>query len=166
MPSKIRIKMGAIEVECEGSEEFLKKELPDILAAVSKLHGERGAGSQGGEDAESEGREKLTRKNGHHGGAIGTTATIAGKLNAKSGPDLMIAAAARLTVVQNREDFSRKELLDEMKTASGYYSENVRKNFTNYLRGKVRSGDLLEPRSGYYCLSKPKRDEISEKLAS
>ena len=32
--SKIKIKMGPLEVEFEGSEAFLKAELPDLLAAV------------------------------------------------------------------------------------------------------------------------------------
>jgi hypothetical protein len=35
MTSKIRIKLGAIEVEYEGSEQFLKEELPQLLTAVS-----------------------------------------------------------------------------------------------------------------------------------
>ncbi len=36
MTSKIRIKLGPIEVEYEGSESFLKEELPYLLAAVAK----------------------------------------------------------------------------------------------------------------------------------
>jgi hypothetical protein len=45
MESKIRIKMADIEVEYEGSEAFLKGELPAILDAVSKLHGDKGTTS-------------------------------------------------------------------------------------------------------------------------
>jgi hypothetical protein len=37
MNSKFKIKLGQIELEYEGSEEFLTKELPELLAAVSKL---------------------------------------------------------------------------------------------------------------------------------
>jgi len=36
--SKIKIKLGAIEVEYEGSESFLKEELPQLLSAVSDLY--------------------------------------------------------------------------------------------------------------------------------
>lgn len=36
--SKIRIKLGAIEVEYEGSESFLKEELLALLSAVSDLY--------------------------------------------------------------------------------------------------------------------------------
>ena len=38
MNSKIRIKLGPIEVEYEGSEAFLKEELPQLLTAVSDLY--------------------------------------------------------------------------------------------------------------------------------
>ena len=38
MNTKLRIKMGAVEVEYEGSDDFLKKELPGLLKAVLALH--------------------------------------------------------------------------------------------------------------------------------
>ena len=38
MESKIRVKMGEVEVEYEGAQEFLKTELPSILDAVFKLY--------------------------------------------------------------------------------------------------------------------------------
>ena len=34
--------MGAIEIEFEGSELFLKEELPELLEAVSRLYSEAG----------------------------------------------------------------------------------------------------------------------------
>ena len=43
MTSKIRIKLGAIEVEYEGSEQFLKEELPQLLTAVSELYAKSAA---------------------------------------------------------------------------------------------------------------------------
>lgn len=42
MTSKIRIKLGPVEVEYEGNEAFLKDELPDLLSAVARLHKESG----------------------------------------------------------------------------------------------------------------------------
>lgn len=46
MTSKIRIKMGPIEVEYEGSENFLKEELPELLGTVSNLYKESGLQSK------------------------------------------------------------------------------------------------------------------------
>ena len=40
--AKMRIKMGPIEIEYEGSEDFLKQELTDLLSAVSKLYQDSG----------------------------------------------------------------------------------------------------------------------------
>ena len=59
MTSKIRIKMGFIEVEFEGSEQFLKEELPDLLTGVSQLHSKSSLAS---EDDQGLG---LTRFRGH-----------------------------------------------------------------------------------------------------
>jgi len=38
MDCKIRIKLGEIEVEFEGSEAFLKRELPDLVRMGSELY--------------------------------------------------------------------------------------------------------------------------------
>ena len=42
MTSKIRIKLGPIEVEYEGTESFLKEELPQLLEAVANLYKQSG----------------------------------------------------------------------------------------------------------------------------
>jgi hypothetical protein len=48
--------------------------------------------------------------NGGTDGAVsGTTATVAGKLGCKTAPDLIVAAAAHLTFVAKKAEFSRKE---------------------------------------------------------
>jgi hypothetical protein len=38
MASRLKIKIGPVEVEYEGEEKFLKEELPALLKAVSNLH--------------------------------------------------------------------------------------------------------------------------------
>jgi hypothetical protein len=159
--SKIRIKMGPIEVECEGSEQFLTKELPDILTAVSRLYDER---KNGGDEVDRE--EHGDGKKGANGKIVGTTATIAGKLGAKSGTDLAIAAAAHLTIVASRHEFSRKDLLEQMQGASGYYKDSYGSNFSNYLRTLVRNGDLVEPRSDVYALNATKATALRSTLAA
>jgi hypothetical protein len=166
MTSKLRIKMGAVEVECEGSEQFLTKELPDILAAVSKLHSESGAVDEKRVSGRGGGEPSADDIDVANGKVIGTTATIAGKLGCDSGPKLIMAAAAHLTFVAKKAEFPRKDLLEEVKGATGYYNENIRKNLTNYLRQHVKDGHLLELRAGSYTLSAGKKAEIGKKLAS
>lgn len=162
MTSKIRIKMGQIEVECEGSEQFLKKELPDLLESVTRLHEQ--SGGNVGVDPVNGGSNQVP--SAPSGNVVGTTATLAGKLNVKSGNDLVIAAAAQLTLVGGKAEFSRQELLTSVKSASGYFKDTYGKNFTNYLNGRVKAGQMLEPRSGYYALSAEKKKELEATLAT
>ena len=146
----------------------MKKELPDLLTAVSQLYeksGEQAAdestgsgsgGENGGEDGGGNGKGKV----------IGTTKSIAGKLDCKTGPDLIVAAAAHLTFVGGKNEFSRKELLGHVQGASGYYNENMGKNFTLNLNSLVKASMLVEPKSGHYALIAAKKTELRSKLAS
>src|SRR5690348_16260150 len=96
MSSKIKIKVGPVEVEYEGSEEFLKNELAELLSSISKLYRESGASSQ-----------PPTPPAGNGIGSIGTTGAIAVKLQASSGSDLALAAAARLYLGHQKASFTR-----------------------------------------------------------
>jgi hypothetical protein len=162
MTSKIRIKLGPIEVEYEGSESFLKAELPDLLAAVAKLYKESGvpqdapkfplAPSGGGAPAPA----------GLHGG---TTATLAAKLDVKSGPELILAACARIALVSGRASFTRKQIIDEMRGATGYYKKTYFNNLTKYLQQLVKDQKLVEPTNGSFALSVPTRTQLEKQLA-
>jgi hypothetical protein len=166
MTSKIRIKMGAIEVEYEGSQEFLKKDLQELLSAVAQLYTQSGCGTEDKDDVGDRGEDNDTGRRSRKSTLSGTTATIAGKLGAKSAPDLIIAAAAHLALVANKSEFSRKELHEQMKGASGYYKNNMQKNFTNYLNNRLKAGELVEPRTGHYALSSDKVTELRKSLAT
>src|SRR4051812_47079880 len=93
--SKIKIEMGPIKVEYEGTQSFLKKELPELLSAVSKLYGEsaKRSPSSSGHDKFSDGRSP---------GRFGTTGSIASRLKVASGPNLILAAAAHLVMDQDK----------------------------------------------------------------
>lgn len=160
MTSKIRIKLGAIEIEYEGSEEFLKDELPELLKAVSDLYKATGAATE-------EGAPQVDGAMGASGSNViqGTTATLAAKLGGGSGPDLLMCAAARLHFVLGKDKFHRKELLDEMKSASNYYNANYAKNLTSLLGNQVKAGKLMEPSKDNYSLSADSLKNIEAKLA-
>jgi hypothetical protein len=152
--------MGAIEVEYEGSEQFLKKELQELLSEVSRLY------SQGGPPLD---RDPVisNRATAHENGdVLGTTATIAGKLTCNSAPELMIAAAAHLSLVAQRAEFSRKELLDQMRSASGYYKSSMTNNLGNYVNSRIKAGELVEVRKGHYALSPRKLADLRTRLAT
>lgn len=158
MTSKIKIKLGPVEVEYEGGEEFLKKELPDLLSAISKLYKESGVTVSGLE---------LGNQSGTSGGTVvGTTGTIAAKLSVSSGSDLAIAAAVRLILGMGQGAFTRDQLLNEMKTASSYYNKNYSNNLSKTLNQLVKSGKFVETAKDTYSLSANCKSEQESRLAS
>src|SRR5262245_46540885 len=116
--SKIRIKLGKIEVEYEGEHAFLKDDLPTLLENILKLRQDLGADDDDEEDNE-EPEKKQTKKT-----AVGTVNAIAAKLKVKNGPELIMAAAAQLTFVEQKDKFSRQELLKATQSATNYYQKN------------------------------------------
>ena len=150
MESKIRIKLGPIEVEYEGSESFLKHELPDLIKTVSALY--------------KAANIPLDKPDPGAGSIQLSTNSIATKLHCKSGPDLAIAAAAHLTLAKNISVFSRKALLDEMKTATSFYKSSYANNLSKTLNALLKH-DLNEPSSGNFALTEKKKEEVRAKLA-
>jgi hypothetical protein len=94
-----------------------------------------------------------------------STNTIATLLGAKSASDLAIAAAAHLTLVQKKERLSRREILDEMKSATPFFKSSFDNNHSSTLK-TLTSRDrlrLLAPDS--YGLSHKERTELEKLLA-
>src|SRR5437867_3237343 len=111
MSSKIKVKVGGVEVEYEGSETFLKEQLPELLSTLTKLHKEVGGQIEPERDTRPDAARVALPNLGQ-----ATTGTIAAKLRAKSGPDLIIAACARLAFVLRKDSFTRKEITQEMQS--------------------------------------------------
>lgn len=160
--SKIRIKMGQIEVEYEGSDSFLKQELKELLGAVSKLHSESNC------DAAVGGEDDLKRKSASVGKTpILTTGAIAAKLNVRTGngKGLVTAAAAHLTLVKRQETFSRQELLAAAKTAKQYFKTSITNNLSSTLASMVRDDLLVESEADVFALSAKKLADLETALA-
>lgn len=163
MTSKIRIKLGPIEVEYEGSEEFLKKELPDFLSAISQLYRESGVNLISSVPSAN---QQLGQTDAGSQAIVGTTGTIAAKLNVTSGPDLAVAAAVRLMLGLGQGSFTRDQLLTEMKSASSYYKKSYRSNLSNMLSGLVKSSRFVETAKDTYALSANTKTDMESRLAS
>lgn len=159
MSSKLRIRIGEVEIDCEGTEEFLKEELPALLRTAMDLQKVAAAtGSSKGGGGANGGK-------GKHGRHSLTTGSIAALLKAKSGPDLLLAAAAHLTFVANKDTFSRQELLNEMQNATAYYKKSYSNNLTKYLSGAVTEKKLQETATNAYALSADTSSALRTKLA-
>ena len=97
--------------------------------------------------------------------ATGTVAAIAARLDVKSGSDLIIAAAAKLTFVDGQDKFSRKTLLESMQTASSYYKQSMSSNLTKFLNGLLKDNRLTEPSIGHFALTPSERTQLEGQLA-
>lgn len=159
MSSKLRIRIGEVEIDYEGTEDFLKQELPALLKTAMELHKAAGSASGGkGGNGTDGGKGKVTVP-------TLTTGTIAARLEAKSGPTLLMAAAAHLTLVARKATFSRQELLTEMQSATSYYKKSYSNNLSKYLRGAVTEGKLQESAKNAYALSADTKNELESQLA-
>lgn len=163
MSSKLRIRIGEVEIDYEGTEEFLKQELPQLLKTAMELH--KAAGSAPGGDT----GEK--RRAGTGGAAAAnavpslTTGSIAAKIGADSGSDLLLAAAGHLVLVKKTEPFSRAQLLNEMKGATAYYKKNYAANLTGYVRTALKDGPLSETAKNSFTLTAAARKDLEKRLA-
>lgn len=165
--SKIKIKLGAIEVEYEGSETFLKEELPQLLSAVSDLYAKSLATLEPPSSSQNTPANAATASNTNTGNKTkleATTGSIAAKLGCKSGPELVMAAAARLTFALQTTTFARQKIIDEMKTASAYYKATYVNNLTSYLNNLVKDGKLNEPSQGNYALTATSWKDLEQRL--
>lgn len=158
MTSRIRIHVGAIEVEYEGAEAFLSEELPKLLESLIKLSTLKPVDN--GSETKSATAKATTTNLG-----VGTTGTIAAKLGCDNGPALISAAAARFTIGAGQETFTRAELVEEMKTASAYFNKNYVGNLSKYLSNMVKSGKLMEVAKDTYSLPAAERVALEQKLA-
>lgn len=160
MTSKIKIKMGSIEIEYEGSESFLKEELPALVTTVLDLYKSSAPILEVSNSMANSTKTGVTNKK-----IEGTTASLAAKLGGGTGPDLIMTAAAQLTFVQNKDKFTRKDLVSEIKSATAYYKASYFSNLTPLLSGLVKDGKLMEPANGTYSLSAASLEYIGTKLA-
>jgi hypothetical protein len=112
----IRIKLGLLEVDYQGDDSFLKKDLLEKVRELLELQKQHVVAPDASDSREANG-----------GAAVGhydhSTDTIANLISGESGADLLIAAAAHMHFAKGKAKFTRKELLTEMRAATRHYSK-------------------------------------------
>jgi hypothetical protein len=156
--SKLRVKLGRLELDFEGSEDFIKQELMTVLAQLKTL----GAlDIDGDDDAGGDGKPKSKVKLDDEL----TTSTIAGKIGVDSGPELVMAAMIRLTMVGNAAKATREAITAEMRGATAYFKETYTNNLTSTLRRLVTGQRLNDLGSNSYSIPAPERTKLEAKIA-
>ncbi len=161
MTTKLRIKIGPVEVEYEGTDEFLKKELPDLLKAVVELHSK----TSHNENDEEPAADKPKGAARPSAPKTLSTSTVAASISAKSGSDSALAAAATLIVGEGHESVSRAQLLTAMQSAKAYYKGTYSNNLSAYLATLVRTHALLDHGNDHFGLHDTKRKDLEKKVA-
>lgn len=164
MSIRLKAKFGSTEIEYEGSEDFLKTELPQLLQVLSESLGKI-APAPGVSPPSNNGNGTDAASPSAPGTLEMSTGNIAAKLGCKSGSDLAIAACAHLTLVVGQEVFERKDILEDMKTATAYYEENHSKNLSTTLTSMVKGDKLVERSKNKFAMQASERQRIEAKLA-
>lgn len=160
--AKIRIRIGAIEIEYEGKASFLQDELLNLVQNVVGFYAEHKAAIPVVAPLD----EAKSASSGRSPADLDqSTNTIAGRLGATSGSELAIAAAARLALVNRKDKFTRKEIDTEMKSATTYYGKNMSSNLTSSLNTLVKGKRLNLVGKDIYALSATEKLALEAKLA-
>lgn len=164
MEHKIKIKIGTIEIEYEGNENYLKKDLPDLLDKIITLKNSIPNEIET-QIPEQENNPILDVEKTNDNSSIQmSTNSIAAKLSAKTGTDVTIAAIAHLVFVQGKDTFHRKEILTEMKKASNYYKSSHGKNLSVSLKTLTSSHKIIERKKDTYALSASVKKSLNSTL--
>lgn len=159
---KLHFKLGKLEIEFEGRESFLINDLSIVLTTLTGFYKEHIA-EQLPDLSTDTAMDKSSIDKDHKFDF--STSTIASRMDATSGPDLIIAASAFLTFVKNEDEFSRTAILDEMKTATSFYNKNMASNLNPNLESLVKSKRLNETATSTYALTVNEKDAVEKILA-
>jgi hypothetical protein len=158
MTTKFTIKLGVLEVGYEGDQEYSKADLLALLQELRTVQKELPTkkGSKG--DDSDQGSESTDA------GSL-SASEIAQKLSVSSGPELVMAAAAKAIIVDKHDTVTRKTILAAMQSASSYYKASYSGNLGKILKRLVLDNQLNEINANTYSLNVDARKALVTKLA-
>lgn len=158
MDLKFGLKIGHIEMQFEGSAEIFEAKFEPVLKELVEF-------GKGNFDL-----QEVSKTNGVSAPSKNpvpsmTVKSVAAKLGANSGSDLLYAAIATLSVLKQKEKITRQEINDEMKAAVGYYKPSYSSNLSNYIETLLKQGTLIEVSKDVFAVKESARSEMELKLA-
>ena len=159
---KIRLKFGQSEIDYEGPSSFLQNDLSALMKEMVNSYKDHDVPPTA--DPSSLHKE-ITEPNDKNGGIDFSMDMIASRMGKNTGPNLVLAASAYLTLVKQKTTFSRKDIIDEIKKATSYYRESMLGNLTKTLERLLKNQHLNQISSGNYSLSAAKKAEMENLLA-
>jgi hypothetical protein len=162
---KVSWKLGNLEMQYEGNEEFLKSGFPQLFRELLEIYG---AGSKNGGLQQPEIppiTDKPIIETPSNNNQVLDVNTIAKKLQLEGRKNLVMAACLYLVLVEGKEVFSRDEIIVAMKAATQFYSENSLKSLSQYITSLTTQGYLLERAQDVYAIDGGKLKELQAMLA-
>jgi hypothetical protein len=147
-------KAKGIEIEWEGEVEYLKNDLPDLIAAIVAA---LGIGGQDDDPDEIE-TDPLNPEMKF------TTAALAAKVQPKSASELFKVALAKLQLSDKIEPAERAQIHNEMKNAPKFYKPSMRNNLGNTIDTLLAAKEVNEPTKGKFALTPKAQEEIQAKI--
>lgn len=160
MSAKLRIKTKGIEIEWEGEVEFLKSEVPDLIASIIEA-----IGSGSPDELEDAGEGEPNAGSGTRTSTKFTTASAAAKLQVRSGPELFKVALLKLQMSDGVEPAERAQIHNEMKLAHRVYKPSMRTNLSHTISKLLGQGEVNEPSTGKYSLSHSAYEQLAERIS-
>lgn len=171
-PARFRMKLGGAEIEFEGGvgpfEKFVMPTVAKIFSMVD-THQElqRPSAPRQIEGNASASVIQQKDQSNQSDGLDWSTDTIAVAMNAKAAADLAMAACAHLGLVKKKERVTRKEVLEQMKTAPSFYNANMHKNLSAILSSLTGppSPRLRLIEKDVYALANDEKAKLEQLLA-
>jgi hypothetical protein len=157
---RIVVKIGKIEVEFEGTNQLFEEKVEPIVKDLIDF------GKHNQEASDDDGAAVGHSANRPRAAPFGMTVkSVAAKIGGASGGDLLYAAVVSLAIIKKKETFTRREINDEMKLATGYYKATYTNNLTSYLDGLTKQGVIIETSKDTYAVQEEARKEMEQRLA-
>jgi hypothetical protein len=165
MPTKLKIKMGHIEFEYEGDAPYDTESVKDLFTHLETL---MGAAPPGAFDAPpppppSNGADPDNSASSDFGNLA--PSSVAARLDAKTGTEVAIAAAAHLQICLGQDTFNRRDLLKTMQAKTGYYKASMGSNLIATLKSLVKAKRINSLTGDQMSLSAGEIASLRAKLA-
>ena len=89
---------------------------------------------------------------------------IVGKMEIKTGKDLVLAGCAHLALKQGVNKFGRREVLQVIKQETGFYKKSCNTNLMAYLRQLVKDGKLNQHPDNQFSVADKTKEELKPLL--
>jgi len=158
---KLKLKTAQVEIEYEGSEIFLRSDLLRIITEIAEAHKSNPPIETANQQVPDMELDSTPSSGTDFKSSVRSIATT---LNVKSGPDLILATCAYLTLVAKRDTFGRNDILQEMKKAANFYKKSYNNNFSNSLVRLLLDKKIHEQEKNILALPDQIRNDMEIKL--